>query len=124
MTPFDKLAAAEARSRFAAEVLQPDSAISLARAALLLGAEEEPRLCDVGRCLARLDELGEQARAPGERAGGPAVQGLHRYLFYEQRFGGDETDYYDPRHSNPHRAPEPPAGIPITLSIVHIEIGR
>ena len=124
MTPFDKLAAAEARSRFVAEVLQPDSAIGLARAALLVGAEEEPRLCDVGRCLARLDELGEQARARVERAGGSAVEALNRYLFDEQRFEGNESDYYDPRNSMLHRVLERRAGIPITLSIVYIEVGR
>jgi len=124
MTPFDKLAAAEARSRFAAEVLQPDSAISLARAALLLGAEEEPRLCDVGRCLARLDELGEQARSRVARAEGSAVEALNRYLFDEQHFEGNEADYYDPRNSMLHRVLERRAGIPITLSIVYIEVGR
>src|SRR5205085_4786792 len=124
MTPFDRLAAAEARSHFAAEVLQPDSAIGLARAALLVGAEEEPRLCDVGRCLARLDELGEQARARIARADGSAVEALNRYLFDEQRFEGNEADYYDPRNSMLHRVLERRAGIPITLSIVYIEVGR
>jgi len=124
MTPFDKLAAAEARSRFASEVLQPDSAVSLARAALLVGAEEEPRACDVGRCLARLDELGEQARARIARADGSAVEALNRYLFDEQRFEGNEADYYDPRNSMLHRVLERRAGIPITLSIVYIEVGR
>ena len=124
MTPADKLAAAEARSRFASEVLQPDSAVSLARAALLVGAEEEPRACDVGRCLARLDELGEQARARIARADGSAVEALNRYLFDEQRFEGNEADYYDPRNSMLHRVLERRAGIPITLSIVYIEVGR
>src|SRR2546430_2665248 len=124
MTPFDKLAAAEARSRFASEVLQPDSAVSLARAALLVGAEEEPRACDVGRSLARLDELGEQARARIARADGSAVEALNRYLFDEQRFEGNESDYYDPRNSMLHRVLERRAGIPITLSIGYIEVRR
>jgi len=124
MTPLDRHAAAEARSGFAAEVSRPDSAISLARAALLVGAEEEPRLCDVGRCLARLDELGEQARSRVARAEGSAVEALNRYLFDEQRFEGNESDYYDPRNSMLHRVLERRAGIPITLSIVYIEVGR
>src|SRR5947199_10806116 len=96
MTFADKLAAAKVRGLFAATVSQPDAAIGLARAALLVGAEEEPRLCDVGRCLARLDELGEQARARVERAGGSAVEALNRYLFDEQPFAGNESDYYYP----------------------------
>src|SRR5436305_7055106 len=124
MTPLDRHAAAEARSRFAAEVSRSDSAISLARAALLVGAEEEPRLCDVGRCLARLDELGEQARARVARADGSAVEAFNRFLFDEQHFEGNESDYYDPRNSMLHRVLERRTGIPITLSIIYIEIGR
>ena len=43
MTPADKVAAAEVRRRFASEVSRPDASVDLARAALLVGAEEEPR---------------------------------------------------------------------------------
>ncbi|HST53477.1 MAG TPA: transglutaminase-like domain-containing protein [Pyrinomonadaceae bacterium] len=124
MTPADKLAAAEVRSRFASEVSKPDAEINLARAALLVGAEEEPRACDVGRCLARLDEMGDEARARIERGGGPKVEALNRYLFDEQRFEGNESDYYDPRNSMLHRVLERRTGIPITLSVVYIEVGR
>jgi regulator of sirC expression with transglutaminase-like and TPR domain len=124
MTPSDKLAAAEARALFTSEVSQPDAAISLARAALLVGAEDEPRRCDVGRCLARLDELGAEARAHFAREGGSKVEALNRYLFDEQHFEGNESEYYDPRNSMLHRVLERRLGIPITLSIIYIEVGR
>jgi regulator of sirC expression with transglutaminase-like and TPR domain len=123
MTPADKLAAAEVRAMFAAEVAKPDAEISLARAALLIGAEEEPRACDVGRCLARLDEMGEEARARILRGVESQVEALNRYLFDEQRFEGNESDYYDPRNSMLHRVLERRTGIPITLSIIYIEVG-
>jgi regulator of sirC expression with transglutaminase-like and TPR domain len=123
MTPADKLAAAEVRAMFASEVAKPDAEISLARASLLVGAEEEPRACDVGRCLARLDEMGEEARARILR-GGSEVEALNRYLFDEQRFEGNESDYYDPRNSMIHRVLERRTGIPITLSIIYVEVGR
>jgi regulator of sirC expression with transglutaminase-like and TPR domain len=123
MTPADKLAAAEVRAMFASEAAKPDAEMSLARASLLVGAEEEPRACDVGRCLARLDEMGEEARARILR-GGPKVEALNRYLFDEQRFEGNESDYYDPRNSMLHRVLERRTGIPITLSIIYIEVGR
>src|ERR1051326_6154257 len=123
MTPADKLAAAEARAMFASEAAKPDAEMSLARASLLVGAEEEPRACDVGRCLARLDEMGEEARARIRR-GGSEVEALNRYLFDEQRFDGNESDYYDPRNSMLHRVLERRTGIPITLSIIYIEVGR
>lgn len=124
MTPADKIAASEARSRFAAEVLKPDRWIGLARAALLIGAEEEPRLCNVDGCLARLDEMGEQARARALSEGGSRVEALNRYLFDEQGFAGNQSDYYDPRNSMLHRVLELRAGIPITLSIIYAEVGR
>src|SRR5690242_16801111 len=78
MTPADKLAAAEARGRFAAEVMRPDEAINLARAALLIGEEEEPRRFDPERCLARLEEMGEEARGRVGASGGAAVEALNR----------------------------------------------
>jgi regulator of sirC expression with transglutaminase-like and TPR domain len=124
MTPADKIAASEARSRFAAEVSKPDRWVGLARAALLVGAEEEPRLCNVNRCLARLDEMGEEARARASSSGISRVEALNRYLFDEQGFAGNQSNYYDPRNSMLHRVLERRTGIPITLSIVYAEVGR
>jgi regulator of sirC expression with transglutaminase-like and TPR domain len=124
MTPADKLAAAEVRRRFTSEVLRPEGRIDLGRAALLLGAEEEPRRADVERCLARLDEMGEEARARAARWGGSRVEALNRYLFEEQGFVGNEADYYDPRNSMLHHVLGRRTGIPITLSVVYIEVGR
>ncbi|HJQ32587.1 MAG TPA: transglutaminase-like domain-containing protein [Pyrinomonadaceae bacterium] len=124
MTPADKLAAAEARARFAAEVSRPEAEIDLARAALLVGTEEEPGRASVERCLARLDEMGEEARARAVARGGSHVEALNEYLFSEQGFVGNESDYYDPRNSMLHQVLGRRTGIPITLSIVYIEVGR
>ena len=123
MTPFDRLAAVEARGQFAAEVSRPDVVLRLARAALLVGKEEEPRAFEVERCLARLDVMGEEARARIERGAESRVEALNRYLFEEQGFAGNVADYYDPRNSMLHRVLERRLGIPITLSIVYIEVG-
>jgi regulator of sirC expression with transglutaminase-like and TPR domain len=124
MTPADKLAAAEARRLFAAEVSRPEGAIDLGRAALLAGAEEEPRRADVERCLALLDEMGEEARVRAAGSGGSRVEALNRYLFNELGFAGNEADYYDPRNSMLHQVLGRRTGIPITLSVVYIEVGR
>ncbi|HWW76355.1 MAG TPA: transglutaminase-like domain-containing protein [Pyrinomonadaceae bacterium] len=124
MTPADKLAAAEARAGFAAEVSRPEAEIDLARAALLVGVEEEPARANVERCLARLDEMGEEARARAVARGGSRVAALNEYLFSEQGFVGNETDYYDPRNSILQQVLGRRTGIPITLSIVYIEVGR
>ena len=124
MTPADRVAAEEVRRRFASEAARPDAEVDLGRAALLVGAEEEPRLADVGRCLARLDEMGEEARARAVRWGGSKIAALNRYLFEELGFAGNESDYYDPRNSMLHRVLGRRTGIPITLSVVYIEVGR
>ena len=124
MTPADKLAAGEARGRFAAEVMRPDEAVDLARAALLIGEEEEPRRFDPERCLARLDEMGAEARERVRSAEGSEVEAFNRYLFEEQGFTGNEADYYDPRNSMLHHVLARRVGIPITLSIVYMEVAR
>lgn len=124
MTPADKVAAAEVRRRFASEVARSGVEVDLARAALLVGAEEEPRHADVESCLARLDEMGEEARARAVRRGGSRVEALNSYLFDELGFTGNESDYYDPRNSMLHQVLGRQMGIPITLSVVYIEIGR
>jgi regulator of sirC expression with transglutaminase-like and TPR domain len=124
MTPADKSAAAEARRRFASEVSRPEAEIDLGRAALLAGAEEEPRRADVEGCLARLDEMGEEARTRAAASGGSRVEALNRYLFDELGFAGNEADYYDPRNSMLHQVLGRRTGIPITLSVVYIEVGR
>ncbi|HYE15439.1 MAG TPA: transglutaminase-like domain-containing protein [Pyrinomonadaceae bacterium] len=123
MTPADKLLAAEARGSFAREVARPGGEIDLARAALFAGQEEEPRACDVGRCLALLEEMGAAAR---DRTGASAapVEALNEYLFGELGFAGNESDYYDPRNSMLHRVLGRRTGIPITLSLVYMEVGR
>lgn len=123
MTPADKLGAAEARGRFAAEVSQ-GAAIDLGRAALLVGAEEEPSGCDVGRCVETLERMGREAAERIRGGGGSAVEALNRYLFEERGFAGNQTDYYDPRNSMLHRVLERRTGIPITLSVVYMEVGR
>ncbi|HEX8721287.1 MAG TPA: transglutaminase-like domain-containing protein [Pyrinomonadaceae bacterium] len=124
MTPADKLAAAEVRRLFAAEASRPEGEVDLGRAALLVGAEEEPRRADVARCLARLDEMGEGARARMAARGGSRVEALNEYLFGELGFVGNESDYYDPRNSMLHHVLVRRTGIPITLSVVYVEVGR
>ncbi|HEU4596584.1 MAG TPA: tetratricopeptide repeat protein [Pyrinomonadaceae bacterium] len=124
MTPADKLAAGEARRQFALEVSQDAGAIDVARAALLIAAEEEPGRCDVARCLARLDEMGAEARARVERRGGSAIEALNKYLFEELGFAGDQANYYAPRNSLLNYVLERRQGIPITLSVVYMEVGR
>ena len=107
-----------------AEVERPDREISLAGAALALSRLEHPEL-DASTYLARLDEL---ARAiEGARAAANPVERLHglrEYLFEELGFKGNRTDYFDPRNSFLSDVLDRRVGIPISLSLVLIEVGR
>ncbi|HEY0077029.1 MAG TPA: transglutaminase-like domain-containing protein [Pyrinomonadaceae bacterium] len=123
MTPSDKLAAQETRRHFELVARQPDAAIDLAHAALLIAAEEEPG-CDVGRWRAQLYELGMRGRERVEREPREPVEALNQYLFGELGFAGNQKDYYDVRNSLLNHVLERRTGIPITLSVVYMEVGR
>lgn len=124
MTPAEALAAADARNRFAIEVLLGEGVIDLARAALLIGQEEEPLKCDVAESLELLERFGAEARERVEASGGHAVTALNEYIFGELGFAGNSENYYDPANSMLHRVLERRRGIPITLSVIYVEIGR
>jgi regulator of sirC expression with transglutaminase-like and TPR domain len=114
----------QALSRFTAEVSRPDAAIDLARSALVIATGEYPDL-DVRAYLDRLDVLAGRARSrrPGD---GPLGQ-LHRLrecLFEEEGFAGNAEDYADPRNSYLNDVVDRRLGIPITLSLVLIDVGR
>lgn len=113
------------RARFAAAVQAPDEAIDLAEAALLIAAEAYPGL-DLDRYRARLDALGDGARASIDAAGSDEarVRALIRYLAREQRFTGNQDDYYDRRNSFLNEVLDRRTGIPITLGVVYIEVAR
>jgi regulator of sirC expression with transglutaminase-like and TPR domain len=84
--------------------------------ALTIAAAGRPDL-DVDRQLARLDDLGADvgAREPA---------GLNAELFGAGRFVGDSERYYDADNSFLDRVLDRHRGIPITLSVLAIEIGR
>ena len=123
MTPAAKLLAQDARRRFAALVRHADTPIDPGRAALLIAAEEAPRVC-VAHYLALLDEMGTQARTRIDRHLGSPIAALNQYLFEDLGFAGNRHHYYDPHNSLLHYVLERRTGIPITLSIVYMEVGR
>lgn len=123
MTPADKIAAREVRRQFELVVRQPDAAIDLAQAALLIAAEEEPRF-DPSHYRAQLYEWGLRAREKVEQSAQEPVLVLNEYVFGELGFVGNQENYYDPRNSLLHHVIEQRTGIPLTLSIVYLEIAR
>lgn len=109
---------------FAAAVEIPETEIDLGRAALLIARAEYPDL-DLPRYLLRLDELADGARSRGWE--GSPLKRLHRLrrlLFEEQGFRGNTEEYFDPRNSLLNDVLDRRLGIPITLSLVFMEVGR
>ena len=106
-------------------VAGPEEDIDLADAALVIAAHEYPGL-DVNAYLARIAELAETLKGRLRRDIGPtdALVALNRYLFEELGFSGNTADYYDPRNSYLNEVLDRRLGIPITLSVLCIEIGR
>jgi regulator of sirC expression with transglutaminase-like and TPR domain len=116
---------ARIRGSFADLAKLPSESIPLAEAALLIAAEEYPAL-DVGGYLTRISELADRARpilnhAEDIRAAGSS---LTRFLYEEAGLRGNEGDYYDPRNSFLNDVLDRGLGIPITLSIVFLEVAH
>lgn len=111
---------------FAHVACRPDDELDLAVAALLIAEAERPGL-DVARYLAVLDRWGEE----GDRAAAGAPPGslarfeaLRHLLFVTHGLRGNQDDYYDPDNSFLDQVIDRRLGIPITLSIVFLEVAR
>jgi regulator of sirC expression with transglutaminase-like and TPR domain len=110
------------RERFAALIGSPSC--DLARAALEIARIGHPDL-DPAPALHALDTLAGELR-PRLSGGTPgdAARLLARYLFEECGFRGNRADYYDPRNSFLNDVLDRRVGIPISLSVLAIEVGR
>lgn len=99
--------------------------IDLAWVALLLAATNCPGL-DIAQEIAVLDSLaaGAAQRFCDRRDPLFCINTLSEYIFDEVGFRGNNDDYYDPRNSYLNEVLTRRVGIPITLSLVYIEVGR
>lgn len=113
------------RQEFEAMVRRPDAEIDLA-AAYLMVAEDEYPLLDIASYLRRLDRMGEEVRdlVGAERHPSTVAVALVRYLFRDLGFEGAADEYFDPRASYLNEVMDRRKGIPISLSIVYMEVAR
>jgi regulator of sirC expression with transglutaminase-like and TPR domain len=100
-------------SRALAELFASESEPGLLDAALALAKEEAPGLDDA-MVRARLDAWAEHGR----------ILGLSpiQLMFEELGFRGDEESYYAPHNSLVHRVVDHRRGLPISLSVVFVEM--
>jgi len=115
---------AETSRRLLSRFVEQDP-VDLARASLAVAREEYPDL-DEGHYLRLLDQLaaGVQAGLPSGASPERRVGRLNSYLFHELGFSGNRADYYDPRNSFLNEVLDRRTGIPLTLCIVYMEVGR
>ena len=111
--------------RFAAIVQCDEADIQLDVAALLIGAWEHEGF-DVEPHRRALDELAARSAPVVDAADSPSQAGraLARTLFAELGFRGNTKDYYDPRNSFLADVLDRKLGVPISLSVVYLEVAR
>jgi regulator of sirC expression with transglutaminase-like and TPR domain len=107
---------AEQTERFTELVGLDDASIPLDEVSLRVAAHALPDI-DVAHELGRIDRLASDCSEP-------TLHGVLRLLFRDRGFAGNRSDYYDPRNSFLNEVLNRRLGIPITLSVLMMEVGR
>jgi len=107
-----------------AEIVARDH-FDLAQACLAIAEDAYPGL-DASACLAALDAMAASVRGrlPADAFPEQKLAALNHHLFGELGFSGNTDAYYDVRNSYLNEVLARRTGIPITLSIVYLEVGR
>ena len=111
--------------QFSELIARQDDKIELARACLQIAADAYPGL-DVDGYVGEIDRFAKRLRArlALEAAAEERVVALNEFLFDDLGFSGNADNYYDPRNSYLNEVIDRRTGIPITLSVLYMEIGR
>jgi regulator of sirC expression with transglutaminase-like and TPR domain len=119
--------ASDPHQEFRDAVDRPDEALDLARAALAIARTDYHDL-NIAGYISRLDRLSAQVL---RRLGpGPvhnvqqSIAALNHVLFEEEGYRGNRDDYFDPKNSFLNEVIDRKRGIPITLSVLYIEVAR
>ncbi|MCY4415378.1 MAG: transglutaminase-like domain-containing protein [Chloroflexi bacterium] len=99
--------------------------IDLGLGALLIACTDSPNI-DIDGVLLNLDRMASAAsgRIPSDGNELQQLNAVTDLLFSVIGLAGNRDDYYDPRNSYLNHVLERRLGIPITLSLVCIEVGR
>lgn len=115
----------EISDRFYALAELPESQRGLAEGALVVAAEVRPEV-DISGGLAAVLELAERVRPFVDAASTPSagIAALNHSLFELERYRGNQERYDDPRNSFLDEVLTRRRGLPITLSVLYIEVAR
>ncbi|MFT5390004.1 MAG: regulator of sirC expression with transglutaminase-like and TPR domain [Gammaproteobacteria bacterium] len=114
-----------AQSRLQALAVAPDDEVPLAEGALLISAWRNPGL-EVARYLSQIDALVAAIAPllPDDRSLASSTLAINQHLFTDVGFCGNTDDYADVRNSFLNEVLERKLGIPITLSVLYIEVAQ
>jgi regulator of sirC expression with transglutaminase-like and TPR domain len=102
-----------------------EDAFSLDRAALAFALEEYPGL-DISEYLRRLDTLAARVEvlAGDDRSPVNIITNINEVLFVQEGLCGNIDDYYDPRNNYLNQVLDRRLGIPVSLSVIYMEVAK
>ena len=110
---------------FAQLLARDDIKIDLAHACLMIAQDAYPSL-DVERYLGDIERMAMRLRGrmPASSAADERVAVLNEFLFEDLGYRGNTQEYYDPRNSYLNEVMDRRIGIPISLSVLYMAVGR
>jgi regulator of sirC expression with transglutaminase-like and TPR domain len=109
---------------FALEALKAESELDLGRAALLMAKCQYPKL-NVELYISQFDEIaGIISNRLSSKNPLLIIKNINEYFFQELAFQGNKENYYDPRNSFLNEVLVRRLGIPISLSVIYMEVAR
>ena len=110
---------------FRGAVSGPDDRVDLACAALEIARDDYPDL-DVAGYLRRIDQIAVHVmeRLGSEKTVYHRIAALNSVMFEEHGFHGNRRNYYDPKNSFLNEVIERKMGIPISLSVLYMEVAQ
>jgi regulator of sirC expression with transglutaminase-like and TPR domain len=108
-----------------ATLVAEDDAIPLLEAAASIAQDEYAEL-DVQQVLGDIDQLSARLkrRIPADASALQRLRSLQHFFYRELGFGGNANNYYEPDNSFIHAVLRTRKGIPISLSVIWLEIAQ
>ncbi|MEE2736399.1 MAG: transglutaminase-like domain-containing protein [Pseudomonadota bacterium] len=110
-------------NRFAAVAGLSDNEISLDEAALLIAAQMQNNI-DINYYLSLIENLTYKFKQIQQESFKVSVNSLVEFIHGTEGFSGNISNYYDPENSYLNRVIERRRGIPISLALIHITLGK
>jgi regulator of sirC expression with transglutaminase-like and TPR domain len=104
---------------------EKEERIDLAHACLMIAEDAYPGL-EIERYLGEIERMAMRLRGrmPQTHGAEERVVALNQYLFEDLGYWGNTEEYYDPRNSYLNEVIDRRTGIPISMAVIYLEVGR